>query len=314
MLGGKAWKGNWWKNYLGISRHVLSAPELARRWFHKIASLVVGSNRRRGLLDFVTSRRNLEQFILSCPDNSGTGHFCLWKKEMSSSIFFELPVKLFFQFKSFFNKRIDSEVEFRAFPEVSQKIWIIAWPFLLQQIRSILHLFFYTIRKHSQRSSHLYFLTLASKFRQKIRSQTETKFCESVLAQKLVSLPATKWQQDVFIACSSNWGSVGAMWVPASAEHKGMLGWQTGRHDQHRGGCTNENDKRAISRISPHSRTSLQQRLDPSCWTTISSSAFKKTDAFYQRSPSLSCYLQPMCEGSQGSRVLQRARGRGEDT
>ena len=97
----------------------------------------------------------------------GQGIFCLWEKEMSSSIFFELPVKLFFQFKSFFNKRIDSEVEFRAFPEVSKKIWTIAWPFLLQQIRSILHLFFYTIRKHSQRSSHLYFLTFASKLPKK---------------------------------------------------------------------------------------------------------------------------------------------------
>ena len=277
LIGGECWeekpeKGTGEKTYLGISRHVLSAPELARRWFHKIASLVVGSNRRRGLFQTLWPAEEtwsnsfcLVQIIL------GQGIFCLWEKEMSSSIFFELPVKLFFQFKSFFNKRIDSEVEFRAFPEVSKKIWTIAWPFLLQQIRSILHLFFCTIRKHSQRSSQLYFLTLASKFRKKKLSQTETKFCESLLAQKLVSLP-TKWQQDVFIACSSNWGSVGAMWVPASAEHKGMLGWQTGRHDQHRGGCTNENDKRAISRISLHSRTLLQQRIDPSRWTTISSS------------------------------------------
>ena len=86
--------------------------------------------KKRTFSDFVTSRRNLEQFILSCPDNSGTGHFCLWKRKCPRLSFFELPAKLFFQFKSFFNKRIDSEVEFRTFPEVSQRVWTIAWPFL----------------------------------------------------------------------------------------------------------------------------------------------------------------------------------------
>ena len=186
---------------------------------------------------------------------------------MSSTTFETVfPIQEFFQQTNWFRIRIQSVP--RSLPEILNHCLAFSCsskygPFCICS--------FNTIRKHSQRSSQLCFLTLASKFRQKILSQTERKFCESVLAQKLVSLP-TKWQQDVFIACSSNWGSVGAMWVPASVEHKGMLGWQTGRHDQHRGGCTNENDKRAISRISLHSRTSLQQRLDPSRWTTICSS------------------------------------------
>ena len=185
---------------------------------------------------------------------------------MSSTTFETVfPIQEFFQQTNWFRSRIQSV------PRSLQENLNHCLAFLAPANTVHFAFVFCTIRKHSQRSSQLYFLTLASNFRQQIISQTEIKFCESVLAQKLVSLP-TKWQQDVFIACSSNWGSVGAMWAPASAEHKGMLGWQTGRHDQHRGGCTNENDKRAISRISLHSRTSLQQRLDPYRSTTICSS------------------------------------------
>ena len=77
--------------------------------------------KKRTFSDFVTSRRNLEQFILSCPDNSGTGHFLsLRKGNVLVYLFWTtcetvFPIQEFFQQTNWFRSRIQSVP--RSLPE-----------------------------------------------------------------------------------------------------------------------------------------------------------------------------------------------------
>ena len=190
----------------------------------------------------MTSRRNLEQFILSCPDNSGTGHFLSLRKgnvlvypfwTTCETVF---PIQEFFQQTNWFRSRIQSVP--RSLQEnLNHCLAFLAPANTVHFAFVLLHNPEKFITLVTTIFSNTHFISV------KILSQTETKFCESVLAQKFVSLP-TKWQQDVhcmffqlrlsgrYVGASQcraqgdAWLTNGTTWSTSRRLHKRE--WQTG--------------------------------------------------------------------------------------